>query len=374
MTSRLNRFLDGVKVVDLSRFIPGPMASLLLADMGAEVLKVEPPEGDAMRSLGPRGPQGEAVFHEAINAGKTVCRLDLKHPGDRAELLRLVDEADILIEGFRPGVMARLGLDHAMLRSRNPRLITCAISGYGAEGPYAQTAGHDGNYLASAGMMHRNGEPPRFFDPPIVDLAGSLFAATALLGALHARTRDGQGCHIDLGLADVPMPLQLFEVAAIAATGRVPQPNHTYLNGGAAYYQVYATADGRHVMVGAVEAKFWRNFAEAAGHPEWVARQPDPLPQHALIAEVSACLGAMTLAECEDRFGHTDCCVTPVLDLGEAIASPQYRARQLLVQAGGEAQALFPAWVDGRPPGPRGKMIDEAAPDALPRHLKEVLA
>jgi alpha-methylacyl-CoA racemase len=356
--NRLNRALEGVKVVDLSGFIPGPMASLLLADMGAEVLKVEPPAGDAMRTLGPRGPGGEALFHQAINAGKTVRRLDLKREDGRAELLRLVDGADILIEGFRPGVMARLGLDHAMLRHRNPRLITCAISGYGAEGPQAQAAGHDGNYLAASGMLHRNGVPPRFFDPPVIDLAGSLFATVALLGALAARERDGQGCHIDLGLADVPMPLQLFEVAAVAATGRVPQPNATYLNGGAAYYQVYATADARHVMVGAVEAKFWRNFSEAAAHPEWVARQADPLPQHALIAEVAACLGDMTLAECEGRFGHTDCCVTPVLDLGEAIVSPHYAARQLLVRAGGAAQALFPAWVDGLPPRPRDPMIE----------------
>jgi alpha-methylacyl-CoA racemase len=373
---RLNRFLQGVKVVDLSRYIPGPMASLLFADMGAEVIKVEPPAGDDMRSLGPRGPAGEPLFHHAINAGKTLRRLDLKREEDRAGLLTLLDHADILIEGFRPGVMARLGLDHAALRERNPRLITCAISGYGAEGPCAQMVGHDGNYLAGAGMMHRNGVPPRFFDPPIVDLAGSLFAAVALLGALQARERDGKGCHIDLGLADVPMALQLFEVAAISVTGTISQPNETYLNGGAAYYQVYATADRRYVMVGAVEAKFWRNFAEAAGHPEWSARQAEPLPQRALMADVSACLGEMTLAECATHFGQSDCCVTRVLDLGEAMASPHYRARQLLTRSGAGIQALFPAWVDGSPPHARSTLFDDEMRTAVQSvsRLKETSA
>ncbi len=348
--SRFNRFLNGIKAVDVSFYIPGPMASLQLADMGADVIKVEPPWGDDMRALGPRGAGGKPLFYEALNAGKTVMRLDLKTEEGRNSLLALTDDADIFIEGFRPGVMDRLGLGAAALRQRNPGLITCSISGHGAQGPLAQSAGHDGNYLAGAGVLHRNGVPPRFFDPPIADLSGSLFAVIAILGALQSRARDSQGCHIDLGLADVAMPLQLFEIAALGATGKVPQPNSTYLNGGAAYYQIYATGDGRHVMVGAVEAKFWQAFSEAAGHPEWIERQDEALPQLALIADVAKCLGTMTLADFQERFASGDCCVTPVLDLAEAIASPHHTARGLVARTEAGLQSLFPAWIDGMPP------------------------
>jgi alpha-methylacyl-CoA racemase len=351
--SRFNRFLQGIRVVDVSFYIPGPMASLQLADMGAEVTKVEPPWGDDMRALGPRDAQGAPLFYQALNAGKTVLHLDLKSAAGRQALFERADEADIFIEGFRPGVMSRLGLGAETLRSRNPGLITCSISGHGAESPLAQSAGHDGNYLAAAGVLHRNGVPPRFFDPPVADLSGSLFAVIAILGALQARARDGLGCHIDLGLADVAMPLQLFEIAAYGATGQVPQPNTTYLNAGAAYYQIYATADGRYVMVGAVEAKFWQAFAQAAGHPEWIARQTEALPQHRLIGDVAACLSALTLAECATRFAGGDCCVTPVLDLAQAIASPHHTARGLVKRSSAGLQSLFPAWIDGVPPNAR---------------------
>src|SRR5689334_16500163 len=145
--SRLNQCLAGVRVLDVSSYLPGPFASLILADFGAEVLKVEAPQGDPMRGLGPRGPDGTPLFHAALNAGKAIRRLDLKSPEGKAEFLALAREADVLLEGFRPGVMQRLGLDHATLRAKNPELIFCSISGYGAQGEQAQVAGHDGNYL-----------------------------------------------------------------------------------------------------------------------------------------------------------------------------------------------------------------------------------
>ena len=354
--SRFNIFLQGIKIVDVSFYVPGPMASLLMADMGADVTKIEPPWGDDMRALGPRDAAGRPLFYEALNAGKSVTHLDLKQEQDRAALLAITDQADIFIEGFRPGVMARLGLGPETLRARNPRLVTCSISGHGSNSPLAQQAGHDGNYLAAAGLLHRNGVPPRFFDPPIADLSGSLFAVIAILGALQARGRDGKGCHIDLGLADVPMPLQLFEIAAFGATGDIPQPNSTYLNSGAAFYQVYPTKDG-YVMVGAVEPKFWQAFSKSAGHPEWIARQTEPLPQLALTADVAACLQTLTLSECTARFSH-ECCVSPVLDLAEAIASPHHAARGLIQRTPSGLQSLFPAWIDGAPPNPREPLTE----------------
>ena len=350
--SRLGQFARGVRVLDLSAFLPGPFASLMLADMGAEVLKIEPPAGDAMRQLGPRAVDGTPVFHAAVNAGKTVRRMDLKQPAVRDEFLRLVQEFDVLIEGFRPGVMQRLGLDYPVLRAINPGLIMCSLSGYGAGGAKAQEAGHDANYLANSGMMHRNDGV--FYDPPLADLSGSLFGVIAILGALRARDADGRGCAIDIGLGNTPMALQLFPIAEFGATGAVAPPRTTYLNGGAAYYQVYTAKDGRKMALGAIEPKFWAAFCSAAGRPDWIGRQCDTLPQTALIAELAAHLGSLTADECLARFAPADCCFSPVLDISEALDSAHHRDRALVrASPSGSLQALFPAHVDGRPPATR---------------------
>ena len=375
---RLETFLAGVKVLDLSQYIPGPMASLLLADMGAEVLKIEPPQGDEMRNLGPRDAQGRPLFYNALNAGKSVLRLDLKQREVREAFLGHVATADVLIEGFRPGVMARLGLGYATLSAINPRLVYCSISGYGATGSHALKAAHDGNYLATSGALDRNGEDaPMFFDPPVADTSGSLFAVIAILGALHGRAKSGRGCQIDLGLADVVMPLQLLQVAEWAANGTIPKPRSSYLNGGAAYYQVYATADSRHIMLGCVEAKFWRNFCVAANRPDWLERQPETMPQTALIADLASFFAGISLEQASALFSHIDCCFSPVLDLGEALTSEQVRARGL-VRPGpeaGEMQALFPAIIDGQAPRLRQKLVamQQAPPSDLPAATTEIL-
>jgi crotonobetainyl-CoA:carnitine CoA-transferase CaiB-like acyl-CoA transferase len=360
--SRLAQFARGIKVLDLSAFLPGPLASLLLADLGAEVLKIEPLTGDPMTQLGPRDSAGRPIYYEAINAGKFVRRMNLKAADQRETFLRLVAEHDVLIEGFRPGVMRRLGLDYTVLREVNPRLVYCALSGYGASGPMAQAAGHDANYLASAGVMHRNANAlPYFYDPPLSDVSGSLFGVIAILGALRAREVDGLGCEVDIGLADAPMPLQLFQVAEHGAIGTVPQPRSTYLNGGAAYYQVYPTQDGRHIALGAIEPKFWAQFCEAAGRPDWTSRQSETLPQVALIADVGAHIAALTLEECLMQFSDNNCCVSPVLDLGEALKAPQTRARDLVRRApSGGLQALFPARVNGSAPMHRAPLRSAA--------------
>jgi alpha-methylacyl-CoA racemase len=344
-----------VKVLDLSQYLPGPMASLILADMGAEVLKIEPPAGDEMQRLGPRDAEGKPVFYAAINAGKTVRRMDLKDAPTRDAFIALAREADVVIEGFRPGVMDRLGIGWATLRAVNPGLIFCSINGYGNNSPLSAVAGHDGNYLAMAGLLHRNGSAgPMFFDPPIADTSGALYSVVAILGAIHARRTGGRGCHIDLALADVAMPLQLFQVADFGANRTVPGPNETYLNGGAAYYNVYATADRRHVMLGAVEPKFWDAFCHAADRPDWIARHSEPLPQDELNQDVRSYFAALTFQQCLDRFGGSECMVSPVLDLGEALRTDHVRARGLVERApDGTLQALFPARVDGESPASR---------------------
>ena len=363
MSQGFHQWLAGIRVLDLSQYIPGPLASLLLADMGAEVLKIEPPAGDPMMTLGPRSRSGEGLFHQTLNAGKRIVRIDLKHAEGQARLLQLAREADVLIEGFRPGVMDRLGLAISRLRSEAPRLIICSISGYGASGESLQKAGHDANYLAEAGVLDRNGSAdPMYFDPPIADVSGSLFAAMAILGALQGRTRTGEGCVIDLGLADVIMPLQMLQVADYGENGTVPGRRTTYLNGGAAYYQIYRTRDDQHLVVGAVEPKFWRKFSETAGHPEWVERQSEPLPQHRLIADIATVISGWSLEECLTRFADDECCVSPVLDLGNALQTSRINSRKLVVKGpDGRMQALFPAWIDGEPPLPRaGPRFDEA--------------
>jgi crotonobetainyl-CoA:carnitine CoA-transferase CaiB-like acyl-CoA transferase len=353
--SRLNDFLVGVKVLDLSQYIPGPMAGLFLGDMGADVVKVEPPQGDEMSGLGPRDAQGGPVFYRALNAGKTVRRMNLKDSATREEFIALTRDFDILIEGFRPGVTSRLGVDYAALNRVNPGLIYCSMSGFGARASSTGLAAHDGNFMAASGLLDRNGVKPRFFDPPLSDTCGALFAALAILGALHEQRRTGRGSHIDLGLADVMMPLQLMQIADYGANGHIPKSDATYLNGGAAYYQIYGTRDDRHVMLGSLEAKFWRAFCESADRPDWIARQGEPIPQRALMQEVAAFFASATLAETLARFANTDCCLSPVLNLGEAVTSEHSLSRKLVraSEDTGELQALFPAYVDGEPPRSR---------------------
>jgi alpha-methylacyl-CoA racemase len=359
--SRLNAFLTDLKVIDFSSFLPGPLASLLLADMGADVLKIEAPTGDEMQRLGPRGERGEPLFHNAINAGKRVRKLNLKTTHGLDEAKALISEMDVLLEGFRPGVMKRLGLGYETLRSINPRLIYCSLNGYGAEGPLAQAAGHDGNYLSLAGILDRNGDGrPTFFDPPIADTTGSLFATIAILGALEERRKTGKGCQIDIALADVMMPLQLFQIAAYGADGSAPRRGSSYLNGGAAYYQIYKTRDGQHVMLGAIEPKFWRAFCEAAERPDWVERHGEPIPQRELITDVAAHIREKSLKACLDAFRPADCCFSAVLDLGEALNSPHHQRRELVRRdEAGSLQALFPALVDGVAPALRRQLREE---------------
>ena len=358
--SALNSWLQDVRVLDFSQYIPGPLATLFLADFGADVLKIEPPLGDEMRNLGPRDASGGPIFYQALNAGKRVRRMDLKRPEMREEFLQLTAGADVLVESFRPGVMSRLGLDYASVAATNPRIVYCSLSGYGVGGPLEQAAGHDANYLAQCGVLHRNGDQtPMYFDPPIADTSGSLFAVIAIQGALHARERSGRGCCIDIALADVVVPLQTYRVADYGARGYSPARNETYLNGVAARYKVYQTADARHIALGALEEKFWRCFCEAAGRPDWIERIGEPMPQTHLIADIAAFFATLTVEACTQRFAARDCCVTPVFSVGEAMESAYCRQRELVRRGpSGDLQALFPARVDGQPPAPRPALRD----------------
>jgi crotonobetainyl-CoA:carnitine CoA-transferase CaiB-like acyl-CoA transferase len=348
--------MNGIKVLDLSRHLPGPLASLLMVDLGASVLKIEPPAGDEMRTLGPIGPRGLSVYFEAVNAGKVSLTLDLRNDSDRTRFLGLVDEADILLESFRPGTLARLDLAPEMLRARNSRLIYCGLSGFGMTGPRQAQAGHDNNYLSLNGALAGTGlaDRPVFFDPPVADVTGSMMAVIAILGAVNRRGRDGSGCVLDLALADSVMPLMSFPLAALAAGRGAPVREGELLNGGVARYRIYRCGDGRFVSLGAIEPKFWVAFCTAAGHAEWVGRYDDPIPQSGLIAELDQLFLSLTQAQAVARFEPADCCLAPVLSLDDAVESPQLRARDLVRRGpDGLWQALFPGHLDGAPPETR---------------------
>jgi len=353
--SRLNKFLSGIKVIDLSRHLPGPLATLYLADMGADVLKIEPPGGDEIREIGPKDAHGRPVYFETITAGKTVQTLNLKEPTDRARFLALVKRADVLVESFRPDVMTKLGLEYETLRQMNPRLVYCAINGFGRGSPLESAAGHDANFLGLAGILARNGiEKPMFYEPAVADCTAALTAVIAVLGALQVRDRDGTGCQIEVALADVAMPLQMLQLSEMEASGINPRADTGLFTGGTAYYQTYTTADERHMVLGAVEPKFWQAFCVAAERPDWINRQQEPTPQVALRADVASFFQRMTLSQCIDRFARVDCCLTPVLDLHEALESEHVRQRGLVRKGSdGRTQALFPAHVNGEPPQPR---------------------
>lgn len=359
--SALNEFLTGIRVIDLSRHLPGPLATLMLADMGAEIIKIESPAGDELRTFSLAGGEVRSRYFDAVNAGKRTQRLDLKQEDGKRALMELVEGADIVVESFRPGVLDRLGVGFAAMRARNRRLICCSLNGFGRSGPLAERAGHDINYLALAGTLSFNGTAaePTIGIPPVADCAAALFALSAILGALHRRHVTGRGCEIDAALADAVMPLQLFQVADVSVAGTVPCRAEALTNGGAACYRIYATRDGGHVSLGALEPKFWQGFCDAAGRPDWIARHHEPLPQTVLIGEVAVLFASMSLAEAEARFTPADCCFAPVLSLDKALAAPHVAARGLVVDgADGIAQCLFPVHVDGEAPRPRQPFID----------------
>lgn len=359
---RLSEFLQGVKVVDLSRHLPGPLASMLMADMGANVIKVEPPSGDELRFLGPGSTNGNSIWFEAVNAGKTGITLDLKEDDGKSQLINLLETADVLLESFRPGVLDKLGFPIGWLRNRFPRLVICSLNGYGIESPLSDASGHDINYLAMNGLLAATGTaaqpvPPW---PPIADCSAALFGQNAIVAALLARERDGHGCHIEVALADAPMPFMAFSLAELSLTGSNPSRERELLNGGSAQYRTYTTMDGKRIAFGGLEPKFWQNFCQAAERPEWLQRIQEPLPQHALMQDIEDLFSSMTLDECSQRFGEVDCCYAEVLELSEAVCTPHMRKKRLVIRGeDGLYQALFPAYVDGLPPSKRPPFTEE---------------
>ncbi len=361
--------LDGIKVLDLSQYLPGPFATQLLADLGADVIKVEPPAGDPMRRFIFCDDDGESPFYKQVNAGKQVALLNLKTEDDKQILAELVSAADVLLESYRPGVLERLGFSRQRLQELNPGLIHCALSGFGQTGPCQQRAGHDLTYLAMSGMLNLTGTPetPIMPFPPICDYAAGKQASTAILAALLRRGRTNQGAFIDVSLFEMALSWQSFSLIAAGRPGHEFARGQDLLTGGAACYQIYPTADRRFVALGAIEDKFWQAFCATIDRPEWSTRQHEPLPQTELIAEVRELFASATQKEWQARFTEVDCCFEPILNHTEVVNHPHVQQRQLLQSLPAEQRydALFPVWVDDQPPSPRRPLQQVSTEQAL---------
>lgn len=344
-----NSPLKGIRVLDLSRLLPGPVASLHLADLGADVIKIEDTGvGDYARTMGD-GPDGTSWFFRAVNRNKRGLTLDLKQSPGREALLQLVASADILLESFRPGVMERLGLGYEALLATNPRLVYCAITGYGQDGPWALRAGHDLNYIAQAGVLEQTGSkggPPAIPALQIGDLlGGAMTAVSAMLAALFKAQATGEGSFVDVAMSDSVLAHNLFPLFA-RQSGQLPARGDDLLTGGHANYGVYRTQDGKYMAVAPLEEKFWRLFCDAIGRSELKARYAETATPE-LRRELETLFASRPQADWVALFDAVDCCVTPVLSLDEALEHPQMRARAMSLTADGMTQYAPPFKISG---------------------------
>jgi crotonobetainyl-CoA:carnitine CoA-transferase CaiB-like acyl-CoA transferase len=325
--------LSGVRVLDLSRLLPGPFATLVLADLGADVVKVEEPRaGDYLRSIPPLAGAESGAFH-ALNRNKRSIALDLRADGGPAALARLARSADVLVETFRPGVLDRLGCGCDALRAANPRLVFCSITGYGQEGPYRDLAGHDLGYCAISGVLAANGpeDRPLPLSAPVADLAGGAWPAVAgVLAALVRRGATGEGSRVDVAMTDGALALLAMPLAMAWARGTPLARGRELLTGGAACYRTYRAADGRFVALAALEPEFFARFCEAVGRPELASRQLED-GGRGPVAELEAIFAGRTRDEWAALGRERDVCLTPVLEGDEPREDPQLRARGAFV-------------------------------------------
>jgi crotonobetainyl-CoA:carnitine CoA-transferase CaiB-like acyl-CoA transferase len=334
--------LSGLRVLDLTRLLPGGLCTLMLADLGADVLKIEDPNGgDYLRWGQPLVNDLSAHFH-LLNRNKRSAILDLKQPDGVAALRRLVAGADVLVEGFRPGVMARLGLGYDTLRAVNPRLVYCAISGWGADGPYADRSGHDLNYLALAGLLGGM-ETPNVLGGQAADMSGAYVALSGILAALLRRERTGEGGFVDAALFEAALPLTAYAWAEGAAGGAGA------LTGGLACYRVYRARDGQPVSLAALEPKFWDNFCRAVERPDLIPDYLAPSRQSYLRAELDELFAQKPASEWAALLEPADCCFAVVRPPADLPNDSQIQARGSLGTNEGVPWLRSPVRLNGDP-------------------------
>jgi crotonobetainyl-CoA:carnitine CoA-transferase CaiB-like acyl-CoA transferase len=339
--------LEGINVLDLTRLAPGPYCTMILADLGADVIKIEepgPPTGRRAVQAGNHTPVPTTHYgvdrhtpHWALNRNKKTIGLNLKHDEARQIFYQLAERADVVVEEFRPGVAKRLGIDYDTLRQRNPRLIYCAVTGYGQYGPYKDLAGHDINYIAMAGclgMIGVPGGPPVIPHNIIADFAGGgMQGAIGVLAALMARERTGRGQFVDIAMTDGVYSLLVSQLSTYFATGIVPQRGDTQLDGGTHYYNVYETKDGKWLSIGAIEPWFYANLCKALEREDLLPCEFVEAEQHeALKRTLSDVFKTKTRDEWFDILTRHDICVGKVYDLHETEHDPHLRARDMIVE------------------------------------------
>ncbi len=333
--------LSGRLVLDFSTLLPGPMATLLLAEAGAEVVKIERPvTGEDMRAYAPRF-GGESVSFILLNRGKRSVTLDLKDPADHVRLRPLLERADVLVEQFRPGVMTRLGLGYDAVTAINPRIVYCSITGYGQTGPKRDRAGHDLNYQADTGMLGlSHGGPDHPVVPPalVADIAGGAYPAVInILLALTERDRTGHGRYLDVSMADNLFPFLYWSLGQGLATGGWPGNGDALLTGGTPRYRMYPTADGRIVAAAPIEDRFWTKFCDAVGLDP--AFHDDGLDPAATACAVASLITAQPSEHWRAVFDRADCCCTIVATPQEGASDPHFRARGLFDRRAGTVAA-----------------------------------
>ena len=362
--------LTGIRILDLTRLLPGPFCTMLLADMGADVVKVEEPGGGDFLRWTPPLAGGQSALFNAINRNKRSITLNLKSPAGHDLLLRLVENADVLVEGNRPGVMARLGLGWDALHARNPKLVMCSITGYGQDGPFASRAGHDLNYMATAGALGLNGAldgSPVPLSVQVADIGGGgLQPAVAILGALVAVGRGEPGRWIDASMMDGAVSWLALALAAQGGGEQVGRGDQR-LGGRYPCYRVYACKDGGFYSVGALEPKFWATLCDTIQRPDLLAAQfaegGDGQSAHEAMESVFL---SRTRKEWEQKLAGLEVCCEPVLQLAEVAAHPQVVARGLI--------ASTPEGVEVRPAIPLRPDWRRRAAPRVGEHTAEILA
>ena len=369
----------GLRVLDLSRLLPGPYCSLLFADLGAEVIKIEEPErGDYARENLPHyGQTGVGAAFLLLNRNKKSLTLNLKTEPGKGIFRRLARSADVLLESFRPGVMDRLGLGWEALRSLNPGLIYCAISGYGQDGPYRDLVGHDINYMGYAGALAITGPrggPPLMPGVQVADLGGgALMAAFAIGAALYHRTRTGEGQLLDVSMTDGVVSWLAIHYGPFFATGRPPRRGEERLNGGWVCYQIYETADGEYLTLGALEPKFWANLCRLLGREDLIPLQDATGEARDRVeAELRAIFRTRPREEWLRLLHSVDVCAGPVLGFDEVLQDPQLRHRGLFASVedpahGAIPQVAFPVKLSATP------ARITSPPPGLGEHSEEIL-
>jgi len=329
--------LASLKILDFSTLLPGPFATMMMGDLGAHVLRVEAPNRpDLIRSAAPFDENGVSVWHSLLNRNKQSIALDLKKPESVEIVKKLIQEYDIVLEQFRPGVMERFGLGYAALKAVNPKIIYCSLTGYGQTGAFKDRAGHDINYLALSGIMsytgrQANGPPP--LGVQIADVGGgSMGAAVGILSAVIHRQISGEGQFIDISMFDMAVGLSAH-IATHYLVGNTPPERETYFFNGGTYYDFYCTRDNRHLSVGGLEPKFWRGFCEAIARPDLIEDgfSADLAIQQRVKAEIKSVIARRTLAEWTKIFSTVDVCVEPVQNIAEMTEHPHVKSRQLVV-------------------------------------------